>query len=95
MGDKLRSDRSGDGDDAIEIERDIERSRNRIAGAPVAIVMCLTMEDMDEYPDRERKRAEYRMAVQGVAMAGENLHTAWEPAGCVRRSLPRRLWLQH
>jgi nitroreductase len=31
------------------------------------------MEDMDEYPDRERKRAEYRMAVQGVAMAGENL----------------------
>jgi F420 biosynthesis protein FbiB-like protein len=73
MGDKLRTDRSADGDDAIDIERDIERSRNRIAGAPVAIVVCLTMEDMDEYPDRERKRAEFRMAVQGVAMAGENL----------------------
>ena len=73
MGDKLRSDRSEDGDDAIDIERDIERSRNRIAAAPMAILVCLTMEEMDEYPDPERNRAEYRMAVQGVAMAGENL----------------------
>ncbi|GMR09791.1 MAG: nitroreductase family protein [Anaerolineae bacterium] len=73
MGEKLRSDRLADGDDSQEIERDVERSRNRITGASVAIVVCLTMEDMHAYPDRERGRAEHRMAVQGAAMAGENL----------------------
>lgn len=73
MGEKLRTDRTADGDDPIEIERDVERSVNRITGAPVAVVVCLTMEDMDEYPDQERRRSEYRMAAQGVAMAGENL----------------------
>jgi F420 biosynthesis protein FbiB-like protein len=73
MGGKLRADRLGDGDDPNEIEKDVERSWTRITGAPVAILVCLTMEDMDTYPDRDRKRAEYRMAVQGVAMAGENL----------------------
>lgn len=73
MGDKLRADRLADGDDPQDVERDVERSWNRITGAPVAVLVCLSMEDMDEYPDRERRRAEYRMAVQGVAMAGENL----------------------
>jgi len=73
MGEKLRADRLADGDDPSAITKDVERSWERITGASVAILVCLTMEDMDVYPDRERKRAEYRMAVQGVAMAGENL----------------------
>ena len=73
MGDKLRADRLADGDDPADIENDVERSWKRITGAPIAILVCLTMEDMDEYPDRARRRAEFRMAVQGVAMAGENL----------------------
>ena len=73
MGDKLRADRLADGDDPADIEKDVERSWKRITGAPIAILVCLTMEDMDEYPDQERRRAEYRMAAQGVAMAGENL----------------------
>ncbi len=73
MGDKLRADRLSDGEDPHEIKKDVERSWNRITGAPVAILVCLTMEDMDKYPDRERRRAEFRMAVQGIAMAGENL----------------------
>ncbi len=73
MGEKLRADRLADGDGSQDIGRDVERSWNRITGATVAILVCLTMEDMDEYPDRERGRAEHRMAVQGAAMAGENL----------------------
>ena len=73
MGGKLRSDRLADGDDSQDVARDVERSWNRITGAPVAILVSLTMEDMDEYPDSERGRAEYRMATHGVAMAGENL----------------------
>ncbi len=73
MGDKLRTDRVADGDDSADIEKDVERSWKRITGAPIAVLVSLTMEDMDEYPDQERRRAEYRMAVQGVAMAGANL----------------------
>ncbi len=73
MGDKLRVDRLADGDDPADVRKDVERSWKRITGAPVAILVCLTMEDMDDYPDQERSRAEFRMAVQGVAMAGENL----------------------
>ncbi|MCH8095366.1 MAG: nitroreductase family protein [Chloroflexi bacterium] len=73
MGENLRADRLADGDDPHEIEKDVERSWNRITGAPVAILVCLTREDLDEYPDRDRQDAEVRMAMQGVAMAGENL----------------------
>jgi len=73
MGENLRADRLADGDDPQEIEKDVERSWNRITGAPVAILVCLTREDLDEYPDGDRQEAEVRMAVQGVAMAGENL----------------------
>ena len=73
MGERLRADRLADGDDPDDIAKDVERSWNRITRAPVAILVSLTMDDMDEYPDRERGRAEHRMAVQGAAMAGENL----------------------
>jgi len=73
MGENLRADRLADGDDPHEIELDVERSWNRITGAPVAILVCLTREDLDEYPDRNRQNAEVRMAMQGVAMAGGNL----------------------
>lgn len=73
MGENLRADRLADGDDPHEIEKDVERSWNRITGAPVAILVCLTRENLDEYPDRDRQDAEVRMAMQGVAMAGENL----------------------
>jgi nitroreductase len=59
----------------------VARSRARIAGAPVAVLVCLTMEQMDEYPDKKRSRAEYLMAVQGAAMAGENLLLAAHAAG--------------
>jgi nitroreductase len=44
-------------------------------------LVCLTLEDMDRYPDERRTRAEYLMAVQGAAMAGENLLLAAHAAG--------------
>ncbi len=73
MGDKLRTDRLADGDDPHAIRKDVERSYARITGAPVAILVCLTMEDMDQYPDARRQAAERLMGIQGVAMAGQNL----------------------
>ncbi len=73
MGARLRADRSRDGDPTEAIESDVRRSYTRITSAPCVIVVCLTMEDMDSYPDERRGNAEHLMAVQGVALAIENL----------------------
>jgi F420 biosynthesis protein FbiB-like protein len=81
MGAHLQADRSADHDDPAEIEGDVRRSYQRITTAPCVIVVCLTMEDMDTYPDERRSRAEYLMAVQGVALAIENLLLAASAEG--------------
>jgi F420 biosynthesis protein FbiB-like protein len=73
MGDRLRADRSKDGDDAELIRQDVERSSARINGAPALIAVCLTLEDMDSYPDARRNEAEFLMAAQSTAMAAQIL----------------------
>ncbi|HKZ85442.1 MAG TPA: nitroreductase family protein [Anaerolineae bacterium] len=73
MGDRLRADRTRDGDPRDAIERDVKRSYERIVNAPLVIVTCLSMRDMDRYPDERRASAERTMAVQSVAMAVQNL----------------------
>lgn len=81
MGQRLRSDRARDGDAAAVVEADAMRSRERITGAPLAVVVCLTMEEMDTYPDPGRARAESTMAVQSTAMAGAHLLLAAQAEG--------------
>jgi F420 biosynthesis protein FbiB-like protein len=78
MAERLRCDRRQDGDDKEVIEADVARSRARLTEAPAVIVICLDMSDMDGYPDERRRRAEYLMAVQSVAMATQNLLLAAE-----------------
>lgn len=73
MGARLRADRTADGDDPADIERDVARSYTRLTGAPVVIIVCLSMADMDHYPDPQRSRNEWLMAAQSTAMAAQNL----------------------
>ncbi|MDB5824291.1 MAG: fbiB [Herminiimonas sp.] len=73
MGVRLRADRMRDHDDAEAIEQDVARSRARIVEAPLCILVALTMEEMDRYPDSLRSEAEHTMAVQSTAMAMQNL----------------------
>jgi len=73
MGARLRADRSADGDDPTDIEQDVARSQARLTGAPVLIIVCLSMADMDRYPDPQRARNEWVMAAQSTAMAAQNL----------------------
>ena len=73
MGERLAADLRGDGVPADVIKQDVERSYQRITGAAAAIVLCLSMADMDQDPDQERQLAERVMAIQSVAMAGQNL----------------------
>lgn len=81
MGDRLRDDRLRDGDEPADIQADAERSYARITGAPVVIVVSLTLEGMDAYPDERRAEAERLMAVQSVAMAGYGLLLAAHAQG--------------
>ena len=81
MGQKLREDRTADGDASELIEADIDRSHQRITQAPVVIVLCVDMRDMQQYPDQGRNDAEYLMAVQSTAMAAQNLLLAARSEG--------------
>jgi coenzyme F420-0:L-glutamate ligase/coenzyme F420-1:gamma-L-glutamate ligase len=73
MGERLRTDRRKDGDAYTAIDRDVARSHDRIVSAPIVIVACLSMLDMDRYHDDRRKIAERTMAIQGVAISMQNL----------------------
>jgi len=73
MANRLRADRARDGDAMEAIEADAARSYARLTGAPVVIVVALTLEDMDRYPDPRRTEAERLMAIQSTAMAVQNL----------------------
>ncbi len=81
LGEELREDRLADGDDPVQIEKDVTQSIERITNAPVVVIACLSMEAMDVYPDERRKTAEYIMAVQGVSMAAQNLLLAAHAEG--------------
>jgi F420 biosynthesis protein FbiB-like protein len=73
MGSRLRADRTADGDDPADIERDVARSYARLTGAPVLVIVCISMLDMDVYPDQKRSYYEWTMATQSAAMAAQNL----------------------
>jgi len=81
MGERLRADRTRDGDAPEHIEADASQSIARITGAPVVILVCLTMETMDNYPDARRAEAEHLMAVQSTAMAMQNILLSAHAAG--------------
>ncbi len=81
MGERLRRDRSADNDPLPAIERDVQRSYARITGAPVVVIVCLSMAEMDVYGDARRDAAEKTMAVQSVAMAAQSLWLLAHDAG--------------
>src|SRR5690606_32646205 len=81
MGERLRADLTADGVPVAVIEKDAARSYARITTAPVAVALCLTLADMDNYPDERRARNEYLMAVQSTAMAGQNFLLAASALG--------------
>lgn len=81
MGERLREDRLRDGDPVDAVEADYERSVSRIVRAPLAVLVCATVDDMDVYPDERRSAAERQMAVQSTAMAMQNLLLAAHAEG--------------
>jgi coenzyme F420-0:L-glutamate ligase/coenzyme F420-1:gamma-L-glutamate ligase len=51
----------------------LEKSRQRILKAPVIILPCLYLEDMDRYPDEKRQADETTMAIQSLGAAIQNM----------------------
>ena len=73
MGERLTADLRRDGVPEERIAEEVARSYERIVSAPLGIVVCLSMAEMDRYPDARRQAAERTMAAQSVAMAGQNI----------------------
>jgi coenzyme F420-0:L-glutamate ligase/coenzyme F420-1:gamma-L-glutamate ligase len=81
MAEEWKRDLLSDGLDERKVEVIIRESASRTLRASAVIVACLTMSEMDHYPDEKRSRCEYVMAVQSVAAACQNLLLALHALG--------------
>jgi F420 biosynthesis protein FbiB-like protein len=81
MGQRLRTDLTADRVPEAIIEKDVTLSYSRITKAAALVLVCMSMADMDRYPDEKRANAERLMAVQSTAMAVQNLLLAVDAEG--------------
>lgn len=69
----FRRDLECDGVAPDGIAARLARSLALIGGAPLGVVLCLTLADMERYPDPRRASAERDLAVQSAALVGGQL----------------------
>jgi F420 biosynthesis protein FbiB-like protein len=62
-----------DGQNAEIVNIRLEKSRQRILNAPVIIIPCLYLQDLDHYPDERRQDDEKTMAIQSIGAAIQNM----------------------
>jgi coenzyme F420-0:L-glutamate ligase/coenzyme F420-1:gamma-L-glutamate ligase len=72
MGVEWRANLEMEGQSQEIVERRLEGSRTRLLDAPVLVLLCLYLQDLDEYPDAERQRGETTMAIQSLGAAAQN-----------------------
>lgn len=72
MGEEWRNNLKMDGQGAGVVEKRLEGSRRRLLDAPVLVLLCLYLEDLDSYPDAERQQSETTMAGQSLGAAAQN-----------------------
>lgn len=70
-----------DGQDEATVAHRLRRSRERLTTAPLLVVPCLYLEDLDQYPDPLRQDAERTMAIQSLGAAIQNLLLSLYAAG--------------
>jgi len=81
MGQRWREDLRGDGIDEDRIDELVNVSSERLSKAPALVLGCLTWDGLDRYPDADRQRAEWGMALLSLGAAVENLMLAATDAG--------------
>ena len=62
-----------DGQSPEIVQIRLDKSKGRLNDAPLLIVPCLYLSDLDIYPDPERQAAETTMAIQSFGAAVQNL----------------------
>src|SRR5258707_11731789 len=62
-----------DGQEAEIVRIRLEKSHQRILQAPVLIIPCLYLEELDRYPDEGRQQDETTMAIQSLGAAIQNM----------------------
>lgn len=78
---KLEADMIADGAPPAEIQARVERTVRRTNEAPLAILLCRDVTQVDAQPDTSRKEIEAEMGRQSVAAAGLQLLLASEAEG--------------
>jgi len=76
MGARWRADLERDGVAPARADELVDRSREKLTGAPAVVLGCLTWDGLDRYPDADRQRAEWGMALLSLGAAVENLMLA-------------------
>jgi len=79
--DRFCGDMTGDGAAEADINTRVERTIRRLNEAPVAIVLCRDVTQVNPQPDAVRQRAEAIMGTQSVAVAGLQLLLAAHAEG--------------
>jgi len=73
MADRWMIDLERDGISVSERLKLREESIKRFAESPIIIIACVSLEDMDRYPDSRRQKCEWTMATQSLSAAIQNL----------------------
>ncbi len=73
MGAEWRRNLAMDGEDEAVVNIRLAKSRARILSAPLLIIPCLYLEELDVYPDPQRQAAETTMAIQSIGAAAQNI----------------------
>ena len=73
MGTTCRQNLQIDGQSVDVVNIRLEKSHQRILNAPVIIIPCLYLEDLDHYPDQRRQADETTMAIQSMGAAIQNM----------------------
>ncbi len=81
MGAAWREDLENDGVSETQIDLLLSRSQQQIESAPALILACIVAEGLRAWPDAGRRRAEFRMAVQSIGCALENIMVAAHAEG--------------
>ena len=81
MGEAWRRDLAGDGVAEEKVAYLLERSQRQLEGAPALVLGCLVAEGLRSWPDEARQRAEFRMAIQSMGCALENMMVAAHAEG--------------
>jgi coenzyme F420-0:L-glutamate ligase/coenzyme F420-1:gamma-L-glutamate ligase len=70
-----------DGQDEEIVRIRLEKSRERLVTAPILVIPCLYLADLEVYPDADRQAAERTMAIQSFGAAVQNFLLAIYASG--------------